>query len=122
MEIGIVLNESKEIVCTMVPPAKTDLIVDCDEKEIILGVTKYEGGVLVNPPAEEMAKIRKAEEESEKELLYSNKVETLIGKKYSIRQELAIQRQRTEKPGEFKEYYDYVEQCKKIARQEVFGI
>ena len=44
---------------------------------------------------------------------YENKVVALIRKKYNINQELAILRQRDAKPLEYKEYYEYVEQCKK---------
>lgn len=43
-----------------------------------------------------------------------------IRKKYSIDDELAILRQRDEKPEEYKEYYDYVETIKsKLKNQEV---
>ena len=43
---------------------------------------------------------------------YENKVVTLIRKKYDVNQELAILRQRDTKPLEYKEYYEYAEQCK----------
>ena len=36
----------------------------------------------------------------------------LIREKYSIDEELAIQRQRDTKPDEFKEYFDYIENIK----------
>ena len=36
-----------------------------------------------------------------------------IRKRYTINQELAILRQKDEKPGEYKEYYDFAEQVKK---------
>ena len=43
---------------------------------------------------------------------YEEKVVALIREKYTIDQELAIQRQKDEKPEEFAEYYAYCEQCK----------
>jgi hypothetical protein len=53
--------------------------------------------------------------------LYAEKVNALIRKKYSIGAELSIQRQRDEKPDEFAEYYAYCEECKRLARIEVYG-
>ena len=50
---------------------------------------------------------------------YSEKVVSLIREKYSLDEELAIQRQRDSKPQEFNEYYAYCEACKKKARGEV---
>lgn len=43
---------------------------------------------------------------------YSEKVVSLIREKYSLDEELAIQRQRDSKPQEFSEYYAYCEACK----------
>lgn len=43
---------------------------------------------------------------------YSEKVVSLIREKYSINEELAIQRQRDTKPDEFQEYFNYCEECK----------
>lgn len=47
---------------------------------------------------------------------YSEKVVSLIREKYSLDEELAIQRQRDSKPQEFNEYYAYCEACKQKAR------
>ena len=47
---------------------------------------------------------------------YEELVEQLIREKYSVNQELAIQRQRETKPGEFEEYFAYCEECKSIAK------
>lgn len=41
-----------------------------------------------------------------------HKLIPLIRKRYSIDDELAIQRQKEEKPIEFQAYFDYVELCK----------
>lgn len=52
-----------------------------------------------------------------KTLPYEMAVELLIRDKYSLYEELAIQRQRDSKPEEFKAYNDYCEQCKNKARK-----
>ena len=55
----------------------------------------------------------KSRKEVEAKIEYENKIVSLIRKKYSINQELAILRQRDTKPTEFEEYNEYVEQCKR---------
>lgn len=52
---------------------------------------------------------------------YENKVNELIRTKYTLSQELAILRQKDEKPEEYTEYYAYCEQCKSQAKIEVYG-
>lgn len=54
--------------------------------------------------------------EAEKQSSYGDLVEQLIRKKYNVSAELAILRQRDEKPEEFAEYNSYAEQCKAKAR------
>lgn len=48
---------------------------------------------------------------------YSEKVVAAIREKYSIDEELAIQRQRDTKPEEFQEYFEYCEFCKKQIKE-----
>jgi hypothetical protein len=55
----------------------------------------------------------KSRKETEAKIDYETKIVSLIRKKYSINQELAILRQRDTKPTEFEEYNEYVEQCKR---------
>ena len=50
---------------------------------------------------------------------YEERVEQLIREKYSVNQELAIQRQRDTKVEEFNTYYEYCEECKRIAKEEL---
>ena len=119
MKIGIVLNDENVIIGTLVPPAEDDLIIECEQDDIMVGVTKYIEK-LVNPSSEELEKIREEEAVREKQTFYENRVEELVGVKYSVRQELSIQRQRDEKPEEFKQYYEYVEQCKAQAKAEIY--
>lgn len=52
---------------------------------------------------------------------YEHKIVSLIRKKYSVNQELAILRQRDTKPEEYQIYFDYVEQCKAEAKSEVLN-
>lgn len=51
------------------------------------------------------------------EILVNNK----IREKYSASRELALHRQRDEKLDEWREYYDYCEECKQEAKTELFG-
>lgn len=50
-------------------------------------------------------------------LPYKVIVKRLISEKYSIDDEVAIQRQRDSKPEEFAEYNAYIENCKRIAKE-----
>jgi hypothetical protein len=49
---------------------------------------------------------------------YEERVEQLIRERYSLNQELAIQRQRETKVDEFNEYFNYCEECKTKAKEE----
>lgn len=50
---------------------------------------------------------------------YKNRIVELIREKYSIDDELSIQRQRYTKPEEFEAYNAFVESCKIQAREEL---
>ena len=56
-----------------------------------------------------------------KQQKYEDRVVELLRKKYSLNQELAILRQRNEKPEEYQAYHDYAEQCKATAKREILG-
>ena len=60
------------------------------------------------------------EEQTTEEIVipYEEKVVSLIREKYSVDDELAIQRQRDIKPDEFQAYFDYCEECKQRAKEE----
>lgn len=60
-----------------------------------------------------------ARKQNENEVKYEDMIVSKIRKKYSINQELAVLRQRDSKPEEYQEYFNYVEQCKKEAKEEV---
>ena len=51
------------------------------------------------------------------ELVKPQIVESLIAQRYTIRQELSIQRQRDVKPLEYEEYNSYCEVCKTYAKE-----
>lgn len=53
------------------------------------------------------------------ERLYENLIIKKIRKKYTVNQELAILRQRDDKPEEFAEYNAYVESCKAKVKAEM---
>jgi hypothetical protein len=50
---------------------------------------------------------------------YEERVEQLIRERYSLNEELAIQRQRDTKVDEFNAYYEYCEECKTKAKEEI---
>lgn len=49
---------------------------------------------------------------------YGERVDSLIRERYSLSEELAILRQKDEKPEEYEAYYNYAEECKAKAREE----
>ena len=51
--------------------------------------------------------------------LYENMIIRKIRERYTVNQELAILRQRDNKPQEFAEYNDFVEKCKKKVKEEL---
>ncbi len=50
---------------------------------------------------------------------YADRVERLIRQRYTLSQELAVQRQRYAKPAEFEAYDAYAERCKALARAQL---
>jgi hypothetical protein len=53
--------------------------------------------------------------------VYGQTVDSLIRKRYSLWDELAILRQRDEKPEEYAAYNAYCEECKAKAKNILFG-
>ena len=53
--------------------------------------------------------------------VYGDHVNVKIRDRYSLSEELAILRQRDEKPNEYAEYNAYVEECKAAAKAEIYG-
>jgi len=50
---------------------------------------------------------------------YGQRVDALIRQKYSLADEIALSRQRDEKPAEWESYYTYCEECKQQAKEPV---
>ena len=70
--------------------------------------------------AEEIAKMKADILEADRKhwltVDYDEAVVAEIRKRYSLSQELAIQRQRYEKPDEFAQYFAYCEECKAFVK------
>ena len=83
----------------------------------------FDGKTYRDMTPEEIANSEKHIEELEKHhwqtVDYSTAVENEISKKYTIGQELAIQRQKDEKPEEYAEYFTYCEQCKARVKEQM---
>lgn len=47
---------------------------------------------------------------------YREEVQRLIARRYSLADEIAIERQREQKPEQWQEHFDYCEQCKAEAK------
>lgn len=62
-----------------------------------------------------------AELNGTKTALYGQEVNRLIRERYTIAEELAILRQRDEKPEEFAAYNTFAEECKARAKLEIYG-
>lgn len=62
-----------------------------------------------------------ADKNGTKSEVYGQTVDSLIRNRYSLWDELAILRQRDEKPEEWAEYNAYCEECKAKAKEHIFG-
>lgn len=60
-----------------------------------------------------------ADPDPEPAATYEERVNALIGERYSVADELALLRQRDTKPDEFAAYYEFAEACKAQARAEI---
>jgi len=89
-----------------------------------LGYIYYlDGKKLPEPKLEVPGDFEEASDEEikeERDVRYPNVVEKYIREKYTVSDELAIQRQRDTKPEAFAEYFDYCESCKARAKSEVY--
>ena len=56
-----------------------------------------------------------------KDKLYGARVSELIRERYSLDAELAILRQRDEKPDEYQAYFAFCEECKSRAKAEIYN-
>lgn len=72
------------------------------------------GWEVYTPPIRESVEVSIEEQ-------YKNRIVELIREKYSVDNELSIQRQRDSKIDEFNAYNSFVEECKVTARREIYG-
>ena len=56
-----------------------------------------------------------------KDKLYGARASELIRERYSLDSELAILRQRDEKPDEYQTYFAFCEECKAKAKAEIYN-
>lgn len=84
-------------------------------------IIKYINGVTGEITEREMTAEETAQLEAmqQPQISYEQLVSDLIRAKYTIDQELAINRQRETKPEEFQEYFDFCEQCKIKAHEQI---
>ncbi len=90
-------------------------------ESIYLGFTNYIGGKRVDPPhqdtPEDFEEVSPEDLYNERKKLYPETVEKYIRELYSLSDELAIQRQREEKPEAFLNYFNFCEDCKRRAKE-----
>lgn len=91
--------------------------------EYSLGYTYYIGGQRLPEPKlevkEDFEELTEEEIRRKAESLYPGYVEKYIRERYSVSDELALQRQRDSKPDAFQEYFNFCEDCKIRAREEL---
>ena len=91
------------------------------EKEKIIKI--WDNGVIREATQEEIIKMEIEQKQIETEipyeetLSYGELVNLFIRERYSLSEELAIIRQKDEKPEEYQVYYNYCEECKLRAKQ-----
>lgn len=94
---------------------RTQIVIDTENSQIYNPTedTLFKNGwEIYTPPIKESVEIPIEEQ-------YKNRIVELIREKYSVDDELSIQRQRYTKVEEFEEYNTFVESCKQQAREEV---
>lgn len=104
-----VIKSADKIQVRKVIKGKTFVVYGPNEKSII-----EDGWIAYNPPAPTPI-------EPSKEDQYKQRIIDLVRERYSIDDELAIQRQRDTKVDEFNAYNSFVEECKQQARREIYG-
>lgn len=105
---GVVRRHSAIVLTEIIDGLSFDVFNPSEEMLLAAGWEVY------SPPVPEPVEIPKEEQ-------YKQRVIDLIREKYSIDDELAIQRQRDSKVEEFNEYNQFVESVKIIAHNEIYG-
>lgn len=97
------------------------IFVDCERKEIPAeeSATINEEGKRTITTSDEPNVVYYCSYVDVLTLNYKDIVESIIRRQYSVSDELSILRQKDDKPDEFKEYYEFAEKAKKIAKEAV---
>jgi len=89
-------------------------------ESVYLGYTYYIGGKKLDEPhlcvPEDFEEVGDEDLYNERKALYPELVEKYIREMYTLSDELAIQRQRDEKPEAFEQYFNFCEDCKRRAK------
>ena len=79
------------------------------------------GNVITGEDGEPIVVPRPEPTAEQKQTQYEKRVDELIRSKYTLSQELAAIRQQESKSEEYTAYFAYCEECKRQAKEEVFG-
>lgn len=86
----------------------------------IIGTDSYfKRGLAIGLSVEQCEEVDEVPTISENNLTYENRVNDLIRSRYMLSEELAILRQKDEKPDEYRAYFAFCEECKAKAKAEV---
>ena len=81
--------------------------------------TYFKRGLAIGLSVEQCEEVDEVPTISENNLTYENRVNDLIRSRYMLSEELAILRQKDEKPDEYRAYFAFCEECKSKAKLEL---
>lgn len=79
----------------------------------------FKRGLAIGLSVEQCEEVDEVPTISENNLTYENRVNDLIRSRYTLSEELAILRQKDEKPDEYRAYFAFCEECKSKAKLEL---
>lgn len=79
----------------------------------------FKRGLAIGLSVEQCEEVDEIPTISENNLTYKNRVNDLIRSRYMLSEELAILRQKDEKPDEYRAYFAFCEECKSKAKLEL---
>ena len=100
---------------------KNNEIFSTEEKYVHIKNTDvyFKRAVAVRLSVEQCEEVDEVPTISENNLTYENRVNDLIRSRYTLSEELAILRQKDEKPDEYRAYFAFCEECKAKAKLEL---
>jgi hypothetical protein len=66
--------------------------------------------------------LRLAKQNGTLDKAYGDMVNAMIRSRYTVSEELALLRQKDDKPEEYTDYYNFVEECKQAVKAEMEGV